>query len=101
MGAEDDNRSVELVFDEAVFSISAIKKAAYVISHLASVDIRLDDGKIKCALRPHTPGPTDSLVADFRIEVLDQDLRETIADETAALRNAILAHAFSRTGLQQ
>ncbi len=32
-------------------------------------------------------------------ELLDQELREQIAVETAPLRNLILAHAYSRTGL--
>jgi His-Xaa-Ser system protein HxsD len=36
----------------------------------------------------------------FKNEVLDQDLRQTIANETVTMRNVILAHAFSKTGLQ-
>lgn len=35
----------------------------------------------------------------FFQELLDQELREQIAVETAPLRNLILAHAYSRTGL--
>ena len=35
----------------------------------------------------------------FFQELLDQELRERIAVETAPLRNLILAHAYSRTGL--
>jgi hypothetical protein len=33
--------------------------------------------------------------------VLDQDLRASIARETEPVRNAVLALAFSRTGLQE
>jgi His-Xaa-Ser system protein HxsD len=36
-----------------------------------------------------------ALVADFRKEVLDQDLRERISEQTAAVRNAVLAVAFA------
>ncbi len=46
------------------------------------------------------PEAVDEFEAAFRNEVLDQDLRRTIARETASLRNAILAHAFSKTGIQ-
>lgn len=42
----------------------------------------------------------EGLVAAFRNEVLDQDLRSIIAKETEAIRNAVLAFAFSKTGLQ-
>ena len=37
---------------------------------------------------------------DLQAEVLDQDLRASISRETEPARNAILALAFSRTGLQ-
>jgi hypothetical protein len=32
---------------------------------------------------------------DFRNEILDQDLRESIAEETAQVRNLLLVQAFS------
>ena len=40
------------------------------------------------------------IVAAFRNEVLDQDLRAVIAKQTEATRNAVLAFALSKTGLQ-
>ena len=39
-------------------------------------------------------------MAAFKNEVLDQDLRSIIAKETEATRNAVLAFALSKTGLQ-
>lgn len=36
----------------------------------------------------------------FKTEVLDNDLREQIGEETAQIRTAVLAYAFSKTGLQ-
>ena len=35
----------------------------------------------------------------FHQELLDQELREQISRETAPLRDLVLAHAYSRTGL--
>jgi DNA-binding FrmR family transcriptional regulator len=42
----------------------------------------------------------EKAVRELQAEVLDQDLRATISRETEPMRNAILALAFSRTGLQ-
>ena len=47
-----------------------------------------------------TADECERIINDFKIEVLDQGLRARIAKETSASRNAILALAFSKTGLQ-
>ena len=39
------------------------------------------------------------VIRSFKQELLDQELREHIADETAPVRTLILAQAFSKTGL--
>ena len=96
--------SQTLVFSSQVFSIETIKKAAYRFSDVLSVEIvaRADD--IECILyflsNPIEEVRAQEIVADFRNEVLDQDLRSIVAKETAATRNAILAFALSKTGLQ-
>lgn len=96
--------AITISFDASVFSVLAVKKAAYALSDVATAEIRFDGHKIHCELHA-TSGPAKSspeeLQAQFRLEVLDHDLRERIAEETAPLRNAILAHAFSGTGLQK
>jgi hypothetical protein len=40
-------------------------------------------------------------VANFRIEVTDRALRERIREQTAAIRNTVLALAFSRADLEE
>lgn len=91
----------ELRFSNTVYSLGSIKKAAYRLSDRCSFEFDVRDGEIVCRLflvdRDSEIVTTEN---EFRNEVLDQDLRETIAQETAAVRNAILAYAFSRTGLQ-
>ena len=56
------------------------------------------------ALRPRLRSP-DAKVAEtvhaFRIEVLDYVLRERIRGETAPIRNAILALAFSQVDIDR
>lgn len=92
-----------LVFDLRVHGLDAIKKAAYRFSDVISVDIRALPETVECVVH-FASGVADAekekILAAFRCEVLDQDLRTTVAKETEAVRNAILAYAFSKTGLQ-
>lgn len=86
-----------LTFDPKVVRLSAVKKAAYRLSDVVTAEISLSEGGITCRLVP-VPGSEESeerLEHLFRTAALDQELREQIADETAPLRNAILALAFS------
>lgn len=95
--------SRELRFSSATYSLDTIKKAAYRLSDRCSFEFDVTANDITCRLFFEVAADPESVVVienEFRNEVLDQDLRQTIADETAASRNAILAYAFSRTGLQ-
>src|SRR5262249_36898721 len=71
---------------------------------LLSIDIFPRSAEIECILHflssPKEEEQVERIVAAFRNEVLDQDLRAIIARETEATRNAILAFALSKTGLQ-
>lgn len=93
-----------LIFSSLVYDIAAIKKAAYRFSDVLSIDITPHSDEIECVLHflPDVKeGQVDRFVAAFKNEVLDQDLRSIIAKETEAIRNAVLAHALSKTGLQE
>ncbi|HZS46077.1 MAG TPA: His-Xaa-Ser system protein HxsD [Blastocatellia bacterium] len=98
------NRSANVVaFSTEVFSLDVIKRAAYRIADIAVVDIDAKPGEIVCTLNFHHPQTDEDaqrLINDFKLEVLDQDLRAAIAKETEPMRNAILGYAFSKTGLQ-
>ena len=86
-------------FAPALYRVSAIKQAAYKMCDRARVDIEPSDAGIECQIHPLTPcgeGELSALENAFRIEVLDYDLRETIAAETEPLRNLILSVAFSK-----
>ncbi len=96
--------SVAVEFAAEVYSINEIKKAAYRVSDRVAVDIVPSQRTIVCTLRFHknlTQSEADAVANDFRVEVLDQDLRRIVARETEAVRNAILSYAFSKTGLQE
>jgi His-Xaa-Ser system protein HxsD len=90
-------------FSSKAYSLETIKKASYRFADVMSVDFAIHDDEIACTLHIVSSESQDDvtrLVGLLRTEVLDQDLRSTIAAETAAIRNAILALAFSKTGLQ-
>jgi His-Xaa-Ser system protein HxsD len=92
-----------VVFSTQVYGLETIKKAAYRFSDVLSVDIIPRALDIECVLHfrlGQTDDEAETIIAAFKNEVLDQDLRATIAKETEGVRNAILAYALSKTGLQ-
>lgn len=103
-GAPSDGiYAYELRVSSEAFSLVSVKKAAYRLSARCSFDIQTDGKEIICKLlfpRPQSPQSIASIELAFRNELLDQDLRVRIAEETTPLRNAVLAFAFSKTGIQ-
>jgi His-Xaa-Ser system protein HxsD len=91
-------------FSTDVYSLDTVKRAAYKFTAQFSFTFGMADSKIECAAVPLVPLTTSErgdFEKRFQNELLDQDLRHRIAEETSGLRNTILAHAFSNTGLQQ
>lgn len=100
--SEKEPDTTSLTFDSQVYSLAAVKKAAYRYLDRFSAHISIEDTKINCLLTFNSSIKHDAgmrLVEDFRKEVLDQDLRETLKAETEAERNLILAYAFSKTAM--
>lgn len=96
--------TIRVTFDARVFPLSVVKKAAYRFLKTFVTEITQEGDTWVCAL--NFVDQTDLATAEqaaqeLRAEVLDQDLRASISRETEPVRNAILALAFSRTGLQE
>lgn len=87
--------------DGRAFRLSAIKKAAYRFGDRCFVTIEtLDEKRVVITFQPKRANfSIDVLEGEFRNEVLDQDLREIVAEETEGIRNLLLAQAFSKTSL--
>ena len=98
----ETRKETTVKFDNRVFSLSAVKTAAYKYLDSFVCEITMHGNEVKCVLG-FTAAANDKayvqLVDEFKIEVLDQDLREKLKAETEPIRNLILAHAFSRTGI--
>jgi His-Xaa-Ser system protein HxsD len=95
---DDGGLIVQLALDGSVYTLNAVKKAAYRFSDRFAVDIRVTPEQIICDLTfPPDLGERErvSTIGEFRKELLDQDLRESIGRETETMRNAILSIAFS------
>ena len=100
--SEKETHIKSITFDSQVFSLGAIKKAAYKYIDCFAADITVNDHEIRCLLHITSSKSDEScvrLVDDFKKEVLDQDLREKLKSETEPIRNLILAHTFSKTGI--
>lgn len=90
---------LKLTFENSVFSHEAIKRALYRFADRCSCDISSSEMHTLVNVYANESENPEQLEADIRNEVLDQDLRSSIANETQHVRNLILANAFSKTNL--
>lgn len=95
--------AIPMTIDLRVYRLEAIQKAAYRIADRSTVIIGTTDGDhlpVAFTFRPSTSErDAKEVVRLFFEEVLDQELREKIGEETRPMRSLLLAHAFSRTDL--
>ncbi len=103
-GSGMQSRGHQVRFSSHVYQLETIKRAAYRFTGRVAFDFVPENEDIVCHITmPSLDGnqeEIETIISEFKNEVLDQDLRRTIADETSANRNIILAHVFSKTGLQ-
>jgi His-Xaa-Ser system protein HxsD len=93
----------EVRFSSYTYNLETIKRAAYRFTGQLAFNFIPEKDSIACEITPlslNEPSEIELAISEFKNEVLDQDLRRTIAEETATVRNVILAHVFSKTGLQ-
>ena len=103
MVAVKESSCLSITFDAALHDPDSVQRAAYKFLDAFALTIRLEPGssQIICNLDflASFSGSKEEIEKQFRIEVLDQELRKRIKAETECERNLILAHAFSKTGL--
>ena len=93
----------EITLDAKTHSADAIQRAAYRLSERLSLELVRDGDVQRCQVLVATEDAelAEQALHEFRVEVLDQVLRERIRRETEGVRNVILSLAFSHTGLGQ
>ncbi|HEV2292255.1 MAG TPA: His-Xaa-Ser system protein HxsD [Tepidisphaeraceae bacterium] len=89
--------TVRVELELAVYSLAAIKKAAYRLGDRCHVRIATtrEDTVVVHLTPKRSIDNARFLAGEFQNELLDQDLREIVAQETEAIRNLLLAQAFS------
>jgi His-Xaa-Ser system protein HxsD len=94
--------TIRLPLDRSAYSLEAAQKAAYRFIDRLTVVLSQDDTHVLCDIDaiPRFQSQLDRVLADFKRELLDQQLRCQIKAETEGVRNLIMAYAFSRSGLQ-
>jgi His-Xaa-Ser system protein HxsD len=96
-------RTHETNVDTRLYQILAVKKAAYRIAEKCTIVLESLDGHLLPLTFSFRAGTSDAAVEEavrlFYQELLDEELRAVIHEETDALRALILAHTFSRTDL--
>mgnify|MGYP001558473760 CR=1 FL=1 len=96
-------KAVDLTLDTRVYRLVAMKKAAYRMASRCTAVFREVDANLVSASFSFPPGTSEASATEavrlFQQELLDEDLRETLREQTDPLRSLILAHAFSKTDL--
>jgi His-Xaa-Ser system protein HxsD len=86
-----------------VYRLFAIQKAAYRLAERCTAVLgepRDEHLEVRFAFRPGTgEDQAREAVRQFFQELLDQELREKVGEETGPLRHLVIAQAFSRTDL--
>lgn len=97
----DKAASFDVAFPLSMYSLDALKRAAYAMMHRVSVKFDISNEQVRCTISPMSSSDdAEILERDFLREVNDHDLRISIESQTEQTRTAILGLTFSRTGLQ-
>jgi len=91
--------SFQTSFDQSLFRLSAIQKAVYRFSDRFFIEMAVVGNSVLVTLRPKAKSAVVDPTDELKNEVLDQELREVVADETARVRDLLLAQAFSPVSL--
>jgi His-Xaa-Ser system protein HxsD len=84
--------------DLGVYSMSALLRVAYRFTDRCYLHLQREGGSVCVRFRAKAPAPPlDQIAGEFCNELLDQTLREIVAQESEPVRNLVLAHALSRT----
>ena len=92
----------QLRLDSSIYSVEAVEKAAYRFINRFAAVISQEGQDILVNLtfdKNHT-SMSEAILADFKKELLDQNLRIKIKTETESTRNLILSYTFSKSGIQ-
>lgn len=86
--------------DLKIYSLEAVLKSAYRFTGRCYLHLQQSGSAVEVRMRPKQEQmDPDVPVREFLNDLLDQRLRSVLAEETAPVRNLIMAHALSRADL--
>jgi His-Xaa-Ser system protein HxsD len=95
--------SIKLTLDLRAYRLSAVQKTGYRMAAKCTAVLGVVSDPILDVILAFAPSTSEKeaqeVARQFFQELLDQELREKVAEETASLRTLLFAHAFSRTSL--
>lgn len=95
--------AIQTRIDLRCYRLVAVQKTAYRVADQCTVVLGSPEEHLQPVTFIFPPRTTESVALEavrlFFQDLLDQELREQVGDETRAIRSLILAHAFSRTDL--
>jgi His-Xaa-Ser system protein HxsD len=98
-----DNGGVRTTLDLRAYRLAAVKKAAYRLAERCTAVLGTPEADALPVTFMFKPGTAENTAMEamraFFQELLDQELREHVAEETGPMRTLILAQAFSKTDL--
>ncbi len=100
--ARADADGLRICFDCRAYDLLSIQKAAYKFGDRCHVLVSPDVDNSRVTVLLQAKRVLDNpkfLAGEFCNEVLDQQLRKVVAEETAGVRDLLLAQAFSKTNL--
>jgi len=102
--SEPEETGVEsFIVDPKVYRLDAVKKAAYKFADKYFVEVSMPEPQYIRVSARHKSGSKLSKdeQQEFLNEILDQELREVVAEETRGVRDLLLAQAFSKVSLTE
>lgn len=99
MTAAENAATVVLTWDVSTTPLEAIERTLYALADVLSGSISQTDGFWRLTGYPKRDEDLEDLAHRIRQDVTDQALRLRIAERTDAIRTAVFALAFSRSGL--
>ena len=97
-----NSETISIRLDGRVYSLETAQRAAFRCTDLASCEFALPTDNeivVTATVKSGTQVDPTEFRARFNNELLDQKLRQTVAEETKGERDLILAYAFSNTKL--
>lgn len=93
-----ENKTLKIILNSKIYSKSTILKSTYKFTDRAYIYIALNDTSDKnefyIYINPKEDNNISTLSGDFMNELLDQELRATVLNETHKIRDVIVTRAL-------